>query len=559
MLKNIIVLPDGTEVSSGSNHVNAIQSVTLTQSVNNSEELTLGSACAAMLEAKLITPGGGLDIPAGTEITLYKQDDAGTRHKMGLFTLEKPTRPTAGTMKLVGYDRVTKLDKDLTAWLAGLDGWPYRLIDFTGMVCEACGLALADGNIPNADFPVQAFSLSAVTGRQLMSWIGEIACRFVRANADGDIELAWYEPSDADYAPTGENYFHTGSLSYETYQVAQIDAVQMRLANSDSGALYPEAEEGANSYIITGNAILTAAVTEDLLPYLEVIWEELKGVSYTPCTVSVPATVAVNAGDIIHVTDKNGVQICAYVMEKVTAGQKTTLKCTGSQRRDSTAAVNNQTPARVAQNAVNNQTQKQIFDKLTGGGKDQGLYLQDGKLYLNAMYIMAKTFTSSSMVFLEPGIEEWETVKDHILGIRSIPEEKIPLYDFNGDGQITVTDSLMCKSAILGLSSLADWPGAIKTEVTATMDVSNPDKAITFSGTNMWGRKVEIWFGLNGTNIGRNQGDFSVTGNLFVGDAFQFSKNSSGAPVLALGSEDGKKLSWKDNGDGTFTLIGTEA
>lgn len=558
MLKNIIVLPDGTEVSSGSNHVNAIQSVTLTQSVNNSEELTLGSACAAMLEAKLITPGGGLDIAAGTEIALYKQDDVGTRHKIGLFTLEKPTRPTAGAMKLVGYDRVTKLDKDLTAWLAGLDGWPYRLIDFAGMVCEACGLALADGNILNADFPVQALSQSAVTGRQLMSWIGEICCRFVRANADGEIELAWYEPSDAAYAPSGENFFHAGSLSYETYQTAPIDMVQLRLANSDSGALYPEAEEGANSYIITGNPILTAAVTEDLLPYLEVIWEELEGVSYTPCTVSVPATVAVNAGDIIHVTNKNGVEIGVYVMEKVTAGQKTTLKCTGSQRRDSASAVNNRTPAQVAQNAVNNQTQKQIFDKLTGGGAEQGLFLKDGKLYLNGTYIMAKTFTSKSMVYLPPGEPEIETIKNHILDLNLIPDEKIPLYDADGNGEITITDLVQFRMMALGMKSIADWPGAIKTEITATMDVSDPDRAIIFSGRNMWGRKVEIWFGLNGTNIGRNHGDFSVTGNLFVGDAFQFGKNSSGAPVLALGSEDGKKLSWKDNGDGTFTLIGTE-
>ncbi len=554
MLKNIIVLPDGTEVSSGSNHVNAIQSVTLTQCVNNSEELTIGSACAAMVEAKLITPGGGLDIAAGTEITLYKEDETGTRHKIGLFILERPTRPTAGTMKLVGYDRVTRLDKDLTSWLAGLAGWPYRLIDFASMVCEACGLALVTENIPNGDFPVQAFSRSAVTGRQLMTRIGEVACRFTRANADGNIELAWYTPSGAAYAPAGENYFHAGSLSYETYRVAAVDAVQIRLANSNSGALYPEAAAGANSYIITGNPILTAAVTEALLPYLAVIREELAGVTYTPCTVSVPATLAVNAGDIVSVTDKNGVQIRAYVMEKVTTGQKSTLKCTGSQRRDSPTAVNNQSPAQAAQNAVNNQTQKQIFDKLTGGGVEQGLYLKDGKLYLNGSYIMAKTFTSKYMVFLEPGAEEVETIRNHILGISQIPAEKIPLYDFDGNGDITITDMLNFKSAALGLTSLADWKGAVKTEVTATMDVSDPYKAITFSGTNMWGRKIEIWFGVNGTNIGRNHGDFTVTGDLFAGDSFRFQPGG----ILALGNEPGKKLAWRDNGDGTSTLIGTE-
>ena len=71
MLKNLIILPDGTELFSGVGTVNALRNVTVTQSVNAGTELTLGSACANMLEATLITPAGGLQIPAGMEVTLY--------------------------------------------------------------------------------------------------------------------------------------------------------------------------------------------------------------------------------------------------------------------------------------------------------------------------------------------------------------------------------------------------------------------------------------------------------------------------------------------------------
>ena len=70
MLKNLIVLPDGTEISSGVGTVNAIQSVTLTQCVNSGEELTIGSACAAMLEATILTPRGELTLSAGDEVVL---------------------------------------------------------------------------------------------------------------------------------------------------------------------------------------------------------------------------------------------------------------------------------------------------------------------------------------------------------------------------------------------------------------------------------------------------------------------------------------------------------
>ena len=100
------MLPDGTELSSGVGTVNAIQSVTLKECVNGAQELTLGSVCANSVDVKVITPAGGLSVAAGDEITVYKLDEAGTRRCIGLFTIEKPTRPSANTMKITGYDRV---------------------------------------------------------------------------------------------------------------------------------------------------------------------------------------------------------------------------------------------------------------------------------------------------------------------------------------------------------------------------------------------------------------------------------------------------------------------
>ena len=114
MLKSLIILPDGTELSSGIGTVNALRDVKLTQCVNAGTELTLGSVCADMIEATLLTPGGQLNVAAGTEVAFYKVDESGNRTKMGLFTLETPTRPSANTYRLTAYDRVSWLDRDLT-------------------------------------------------------------------------------------------------------------------------------------------------------------------------------------------------------------------------------------------------------------------------------------------------------------------------------------------------------------------------------------------------------------------------------------------------------------
>ena len=408
MLKTIIVLPDGTELSSGIGTVNAIQSVTLKECVNGAQELTLGSVCANSVDVKVITPAGGLSVAAGDEITVYKLDEEGTRRCIGLFTIEKPTRPSANTMKITGYDRVTWLDKDLTQWLAALSSWPYSLHDFAGMVCSACGLSLANDSIPNGGYQIRKFSADGITGRQLLQWVGEICGRFCRATPEGKIEFAWYTPvtdvsiktvplpdrvityasgtlsiDDGDILaairdgtlsaesvfmenshdggvvtvtlnskPVQLYYFQNG-LSFEDYEVQPIQKVQIRQNEEDVGTVYPAVDGEVNTYIITGNMLLTAETAEELAAIARTLYEQLKDVSYTPCKVSIPAGLEIRAGNTVQITDRNGRTFTAYVMTKTQTGQKDTLECTGSARRASTTAVNSKSYKALAGKVLN--------------------------------------------------------------------------------------------------------------------------------------------------------------------------------------------------------------
>lgn len=147
--------------------------------------------------------------------------------------------------------------------------------------------------------------------------------------------------------------------------------------------------------------------------------------------------------------------------------------------------------------AVNSQTQADIFNKLTQNGSLQGLYMENNKLYINASYIKAGEFTATAQVFLEPSYEEAETIKNHILGKATIPASRIPLYDFDNNGSVTITDLLIAQAVALGQSSLAEWSGAIKSQVTVTVNPAYPDRAVLITGTNMWGRYVETVIGAN--------------------------------------------------------------
>ena len=163
-MKYLLVLPDGTRLYSGAPGA-AVLSAKLTQSVNRCEELTLGSACSAMLEAKLLLPDG-ISLQADQELTLYKVDAYGQSHQVGVFVTQKPERLGRELVRLTAFDRMVYTDRDLSAWVAGLTGWPYTLSQLAEMVCRVCGLEMISGTLPNGDLPVQAFKGADITGRE---------------------------------------------------------------------------------------------------------------------------------------------------------------------------------------------------------------------------------------------------------------------------------------------------------------------------------------------------------------------------------------------------------
>ena len=341
-MKHIIILPDGREISSGVSTGNAIQSITLTQCVNDSTELNLGSTCANMLQAILITPEGNLDVAAGTEITLFRQEDSGEVNQLGIFRVEKPTKPTANTMNITAYDRVVKLDRDLSQWLLTLTGWPYRLYDLAALVCQVCGLELVNEMLPNGDYLVGQFSAQGITGRKLMQWIGQIAGRFCRATPEGKLEFAWYLPSGITITPDGNFYFYENGLTLEDYVTHPIEKVQLRLTDNEVGAVWPDEAGEKNTYIITGNYLLTADSTDVLVPVAKTLYEQLKTVAYTPCQVQIPACSRLLPGQTVNITDRNGKTVTTCIMTKTYQDQRDTLQCTGSYRRDSSTVFNNQ-------------------------------------------------------------------------------------------------------------------------------------------------------------------------------------------------------------------------
>lgn len=349
MLQPILTLPSGTELKGGSPG-SAVKSLTLHTAVNAGQEFTIGSAFSDYIEAEIwADPGGSLQITAGDALTYYRQDDAGSRTKVGVFYAEKPTRTKRNSYKVTAYDTMSKLDADFSGWLhANQAQFPKTIWQLVQLACQRAGVALASSSLPiNGSYSVQAFYADDLTCRQIISWAAEAAGCYAHMNADGKLQFLTYtdKRSTAKITPDGASNstaYYADSLSYEDYTVKAIEKVQIRQSDSDVGVIYPDSTTATNTYAVQGNLLLTTGTEANLKTVVQNLYNVLKNVTYTPCKVSVPSSSGLACGQIVHIKDARGREFDTYLMSATISSGNASFESVGSASRESSSAVNSQ-------------------------------------------------------------------------------------------------------------------------------------------------------------------------------------------------------------------------
>ena len=349
MYYSVLRLPNGTELKGGEAG-STLKALTLHTAVNAGQEFTIGSAFSDYIEAEIwADPGGNLQITAGEALTYYRQDDAGSRTKVGVFYAEKPTRTKRNSYKVTAYDTMSKQDTDFSGWLrANQAQFPKTIWQLVQLACQQAGVALASSSLPiNGSYSVQAFYADDLTCRQIISWAAEAAGCYAHMNADGKLQFLTYtdKRSTAKITPDGASNstaYYADSLSYEDYTVKAIEKVQIRQSDSDVGVIYPDSTTATNTYAVQGNLLLTTGTEANLKSVVQNLYNVLKNVTYTPCKVSVPSSSGLACGQIVHVKDARGREFDTYLMSATISSGKASFESVGSASRESSSAVNSQ-------------------------------------------------------------------------------------------------------------------------------------------------------------------------------------------------------------------------
>ena len=389
MLRNKLVRSDGSIIDSS-----VIISCEFTEEVNSNTNLSVGDVTSSELTVEILSTY----TIQQDEVLTYSIIEDGVETKIGVFKAEKPTVATRTSMLFSAYDNVIKTEKIFSDWLRENQRlFPMPLITLVEYACSHCGVVLADTDFPQADLSVEAFYADGITCRQILAWAAAIAGRFVRANADGDLEFAWYaDAEDIHIVPsktvagyievsddgvgnvsvrssdltvnddgagnvtvladgltvtTNDNGitiasdvvipFLQGKLSYESYTTDLIERVQINHSEDDVGIIYPVDATG-NCFTISENMILGVSDEDSVMQIAADLYSHLKDITYVPFSVTVPRTIKVRAGKKIIISDSEGNSFISYVMKVAVTPSGTTLSATGDKYYSGNAAVSSE-------------------------------------------------------------------------------------------------------------------------------------------------------------------------------------------------------------------------
>lgn len=312
MAKYELRLPDGTVLT-------AIKSLCVTWQLSDSQDISLGSACAAMLEATLF---GDAPLDAGTEVGCYEDG-----RLLGKFYSQKP-KAGGNTLSFTAYDAMIRFDRSISSFIENIP-FPIRAQSLLQNLCDHCGVPLAaETALP--EYTVEAFSQPDITGRDLLRYLGQLAGKLWHIDGAGSLALLWF-----DGEPVELTNCRRDSLRMAGTPAAPIERVLIRAGENEVGAVWPDGSlETANTYILQGNPLLPPSA--DRQAVAKRLYEQLSKYRCTAFSCALLPGQKLLPGAVVALP---GGQVASVMKLTLRDGQRT-AEATASASMQSTEAFN---------------------------------------------------------------------------------------------------------------------------------------------------------------------------------------------------------------------------
>lgn len=313
--KIAVAFPDGSSAELTDENIMQ-NSFVITTGTSDEGSFSIGNAIIGQLDIELDNSDGRYDnmtfedAEFDTRVALIVRqsyDNTLTPEwlRKGIFTVEEVT-VDENYIKITAFDNMSKLDKPFSDVNVT---FPITLKSLFQTICSACSLPYDTPDIGTITVGKNHEIPEGASCRDVISYIAQLACRFVYADVNGTIKMGWYR--DTGYI-IDERQKLSGSVTISGVQLTDTGDIAHRL--------------GTVSYclMIDDNPLATSA---DALS--DSVWRnDLIGMTLTPFEAEVLSDPALEAGDIVTVSDLHGNAYCTPVTNLIyRLDSKMTVSC----------------------------------------------------------------------------------------------------------------------------------------------------------------------------------------------------------------------------------------
>lgn len=273
-------------------------------SVSNDSSFDIGSAIVNVLDLSINNFNGeysGYDFE-GAEVVTYVglELDNETTEKIRICTMtvvEQPEDETV-TIDLTCEDNMRKFDRNYSDSKLK---YPATRGQIIRDACEVCGVTLQTTSFDRDDYIVQIRpDNEALTFRQVLQWVAQIGCQWLRCDEYGRLCVKWYDTEKTDAQKIDTTYGFTPQHTDVVITGIQVTEY------SDSSNEEPESYMiGTQGYVlaISDNKLIRKGDGQTIA---SMIAEKCVGMIFRPFESQCPTDVALEAGDTITIEDRNG-------------------------------------------------------------------------------------------------------------------------------------------------------------------------------------------------------------------------------------------------------------
>lgn len=254
------------------------------------------------------------------------------------YVREIKSEGTTGFKTIYAQDELHKFDRDVSGWYNNLDFTSLTLGDMRKSLCTYVGVnsaAIQDTTLLNDSMQVQrTMTATSLNGSTVLAAICELnACwahpaQFV-AQTPASYRLGWLTlgaTSCETFDYSQYDYTFRPDSTREEYDCKGINAVVVRATDDDVGGHYPATVQD-NPYIIQGNFLCYGKSTAELTTIAQNIYNQIANKPYRPHKTAVTGRPYLEPGDKITVkfADGDGGTFDTYILKRTMTGEAALL------------------------------------------------------------------------------------------------------------------------------------------------------------------------------------------------------------------------------------------